>query len=919
TTLKRARASGKLDMSGSDLTNVEFLRDFNTTTFEDQKWFELVPLRQLILRHNEIQMLPEWVPEGLAEALEELVVPHNALTALPTSLPSLTLLRRLEVQHNSISGRMCSPDVFLNMHNLVYIDLSHNPSMSSLPDSISDLSSMEVLIASHCGLRTLPASFGPRLQRLRRCDISHNSLTEFTPHLASLIGLETLDMSHNKLETLFDVKSLSHCVDIDVSFNSISEIPRDAFGYMGLSNDTPSSPTRSNRTYPLQGLTRLVLSNNRLTSLPESLFACVPMLETLLCSDNSIKSLPEHALAVGAPHSRLKTLDLACNDLTTLPGELGLVTSITRLLADGNPFRSFRRSVLDRGTAGVLSYLRSRLPVGHPGLAQAEGKGGILDQEEDKDAASRIADASRGAMDLVPDVHNLRTISRQQSDVCLSGMKLDRVPYELTSTPALYTLLAELDLSHNRLDSAGLSPLTSSLGLFTALRTLDLSHNHLSSVDNGIGDSPGLTVLSLSHNRLGTLPSSLAHIHSLVTLDLSYNKFTDAALSGIDYQGLGDLQTLNLSHNSLTSLPDCLTRLAKLRVLDASGNRIVSIMSKPHRLVKLEELILENNDISDLPPTLGLLSPDADAPYGGVLRHLKLNGNPLRRLGQRVAARGTTHILEYLRHKIRAGTLTSLREEDGQSDNGKEREKERERETSRARPAERLVVIDSGRERERESSRGSGQSSPYSPDQWHKRGGERERERYSEKDRERDRYSQRERERERATVGSRDDYHSRDTRRERERDRDPYSRERSNTDYRRETESYSRGGDRERERERDRYGDRRVSEPYPEQRRDRGRERERDPYRDERGRDRDRDYYRDERREDRGRDRDQYRDERREREREMPRERSRPSLSSSQHLPQTDSDGRRHSAAAPVSPIQADPRKYSHNYTHRLW
>lgn len=64
------------------------------------------------------------------------------------------------------------------------------------------------------------------------------------------------------------------------------------------------------------------------------------------------------------------------------------------------------------------------------------------------------------------------------------------------------------------------------------------------------------------------------------------------------------------------------------------------------KLAALEELNLLNNDISGLPPKLGLLGPK--------LRVLQLEGNPLRSIRRSIMERGTAAVLEYLQSRIPA-------------------------------------------------------------------------------------------------------------------------------------------------------------------------------------------------------------------------------------------------------------------------
>lgn len=51
------------------------------------------------------------------------------------------------------------------------------------------------------------------------------------------------------------------------------------------------------------------------------------------------------------------------NALTKLPPVMGLMAPQLRvLMLEGNALRVIRRAVLDKGTAGVLEWLRDRIP-----------------------------------------------------------------------------------------------------------------------------------------------------------------------------------------------------------------------------------------------------------------------------------------------------------------------------------------------------------------------------------------------------------------------------------------------------------------------------------------------------------------------------------------------------------------------------
>ena len=59
----------------------------------------------------------------------------------------------------------------------------------------------------------------------------------------------------------------------------------------------------------------------------------------------------------------LEELNLMNNNISALPAKLGLLSEKLRvLMLEGNPLRSIRRPILERGSAAVLEYLRGRIP-----------------------------------------------------------------------------------------------------------------------------------------------------------------------------------------------------------------------------------------------------------------------------------------------------------------------------------------------------------------------------------------------------------------------------------------------------------------------------------------------------------------------------------------------------------------------------
>lgn len=95
----------------------------------------------------------------------------------------------------------------------------------------------------------------------------------------------------------------------------------------------------------------------QISEVPSDLLS-LQKLRILDLSQNSLQSIPKGFKNVAS----LAELDLSDNNITTLPPELGLLEdSLQVLRLDGNPLRSVRRTILDRGTKAVLNYLKDRI------------------------------------------------------------------------------------------------------------------------------------------------------------------------------------------------------------------------------------------------------------------------------------------------------------------------------------------------------------------------------------------------------------------------------------------------------------------------------------------------------------------------------------------------------------------------------
>ena len=214
--------------------------------------------------------------------------------------------------YNRIISHRFSEDVG-RLDMIEYLDLSHN-SLTSLPSGIGFLTKCTKLVASHNKLVDLPSEIG-FLRSIQMLDLSHNELKSTPDSTKELHNIEQMYIHHNCLINLPNLKQCAHLKELLIGFNRIEQLTE------------------------------------------EDIENTANQLKVLDLRDNKLKSLPDEIVNLQS----LERLDISNNELSTLPFALGTLPHIKSLMVDGNPMKSIRRDIIQRGTVGLLKYLRSRI------------------------------------------------------------------------------------------------------------------------------------------------------------------------------------------------------------------------------------------------------------------------------------------------------------------------------------------------------------------------------------------------------------------------------------------------------------------------------------------------------------------------------------------------------------------------------
>lgn len=164
-----------------------------------------------------------------------------------------------------------------------------------------------------CGLTTFPPEIFTLADSLEILNLSGNALKELPSDLAKLSKLKVIFCSDNQFEHVPEV--LGHCENLTMVGFKANKIK-----------------TLSPKSLPKK-LQWLILTDNRLTSLPAEIGLCAH-LQKLMLAGNQLNALPPELAAC----TQLELLRVSANQLSELPNWLFSMPKLAWLAFAGNPF-----------------------------------------------------------------------------------------------------------------------------------------------------------------------------------------------------------------------------------------------------------------------------------------------------------------------------------------------------------------------------------------------------------------------------------------------------------------------------------------------------------------------------------------------------------------------------------------------------
>ncbi|XP_071474043.1 leucine-rich repeat-containing protein 40 isoform X3 [Marmota flaviventris] len=526
--LKAARRSGQLNLSGRNLSevpqcvwriNVDIPEEANQNlSFSSaERWWEQTDLTKLIISNNKLQSLTDDL--RLLPALTVLDIHDNQLTSLPSALRELENLQKLNVSHNKLK---MLPEEITNLKNLKGLYLQHNE-LTYIPEGFEQLSNLEDLDLSSNRLSTVPVSFSS-LSSLIRLNLSSNQLKSLPAEISKMKRLKHLDCNSNLLETI--PPELAGMESLELLY-----LRRNKLRFL------PEFPS-------CRLLKELHVGENQIEMLGAEHLKHLNSILVLDLRDNKLKSVPDEITVLQS----LERLDLSNNDISSLPCSLGNL-HLKFLALEGNPLRTIRREIINKGTQEVLKYLRSKIKDDGPSQDSVTETAMTLPSESRVNmhaiVALKILDYSDKQAPFIPDEVFDAVKNNIITSVNFSKNQLCEIPKRIIE---LKEMVSDVNLSFNKLSFISLE-----LCMLQKLTFLDLRNNFLSSLPEEMKLLIRLQTINLSFNRFKMLPEVLYHISTLETILISNNQV--GSLDALKMKMMENLSTLDLQNNDLLQIP----------------------------------------------------------------------------------------------------------------------------------------------------------------------------------------------------------------------------------------------------------------------------------------------------------------------------------------------------------------------------
>ncbi|CAH1778189.1 unnamed protein product, partial [Owenia fusiformis] len=254
------------------------------------------------LAYNQIEHAPNDVFDSLNSTLKNLSLSHNDLDRIPASILTLTKMREILLDYNSIF--VVSSNTFKGLTQLLRIDLDKNNIETIEDQAFEGLGCLTNLEMHGNRLRDIPTQALSVLESLEMLTLSYNYIKMIPANaFKSNTRLKTIDLSHNELANSnpvpIDAFAALECTleVLNLGLNYLTEIPSGAL----------------NR---LANLKALYLHNNLFRNVSAYAFSGLTSLTKLSLQGGKITNIDDNAL-VGLENT-LNRLNVGSNKIESI-------------------------------------------------------------------------------------------------------------------------------------------------------------------------------------------------------------------------------------------------------------------------------------------------------------------------------------------------------------------------------------------------------------------------------------------------------------------------------------------------------------------------------------------------------------------------------------------------------------------------
>lgn len=256
---------------------------------------------------------------------DRLKVNHNSLFMKLVKTESYKFFREIEI-HNA-TAEYPVPDLSesTNIETLRIINSHESP---KLPDKSE---SIEYLTLKNCRLDSFPKEIF-KYRNLRKLNVNHNSIHEIPKKISLLTRLFSIEASHNKISEfpsfLLDNEKIS---DINLDYNKIEEFPKSVKNYMyTISLEGNAIKTLPDNFWEFK-VGEINVSYNSLSEIPEVEIDTSKIID-FKAKGNNLQEFPKGLSRI----RNFRNLDLRENNIKEIPAEVGEITMIYDLMLGSN-------------------------------------------------------------------------------------------------------------------------------------------------------------------------------------------------------------------------------------------------------------------------------------------------------------------------------------------------------------------------------------------------------------------------------------------------------------------------------------------------------------------------------------------------------------------------------------------------------